>query len=329
MTTHQISSAVETYFFDESQVGTITVNDNFIVVQSLVYNCQIEVNKLFFASVLPHYFSENVASVACLCLIDAEKTGSYFRKYLPCHFMGFRLAYEHLSANHNFDNAKFFEMTTFIKRNPSIDIEEKLIWRKKQTNNFSILTAYPNDILEGFEILAPTPVFIKWGTTERELVKQQPKLIRRKKPLRFSHSIRIGNLVIDEKFDYQKHELRFDLTLPFQRDNCYYELKNAIRKMCMLEGNDDPMDTLWSHKISFGTEQGRLTFILNYEKSGEYRSGHKVAENTWDFKDPDTTNFILRIAETDPEKLKEIRKQEEKSRKDAEHTNAYRLEHGY
>jgi len=307
------------YFPQETEVSTISVSENIITVHTQSKQEDINSNNLLFISVM--VYSQDNKSMVCLCLIDK----SYIRKYLYAHFRGFRLAYNYLWQKYGFDSSRFYEISHLSKSaSLIIGVKEKLIWRNNQNENFSIVTETKDDTLEGFELLGPQPAFIAWRTEGRELKKKYPDLVYETKtePLQIVCPIRIGNIVIKEKFYYTKSSLSFALRLPFEGNNSFIVLESALRKVLR---SDKPLVKKFDgDSLVFTEERSRLTFMLSYSSL----VGSVESSSISFFTDPDTTYFTIEISKNVPRLTLEER-QAKKEERDSKHTYDYRVKNGY
>ncbi|WP_010256221.1 hypothetical protein [Myroides injenensis] len=135
--------------------------------------------------------------------------------------------------------------------------------------SYTIVNDCEKDYFKGFEILAPTPIFIPWSITKSELLKCHHTKIDNQY-LSITYPVRIGNLIINNLGTYIDNT-RPDVALRTYYAKCYkedgsdksfYELKNAIDKTV-----PDTLTASYTNNYivsSFKVDKDQVTIGLNY-----------------------------------------------------------------
>lgn len=151
--------------------------------------------------------------------------------YIPGDYVGTERLWMYLSELFNFDINIVY---THLK-----DKKNALhkLYRTTYTKNYNITSTNANDYLEGFEIQSPTPLFIPWNTTKKDLLKC-PYLESDSFYLHITYPVRIGNIIIDNLGTYI-NDVRSDVAPQNYYAKCFaidgsdqslYDLKNRIEQ---------------------------------------------------------------------------------------------------
>ncbi|EKB03501.1 hypothetical protein HMPREF9711_02828 [Myroides odoratimimus CCUG 3837] len=234
--------------------GIVRITDNKIIISNRSYESEDEI--ILIPKIEYIYLETSDYSEPSMFIYQDRQY------YIPGDYAGTEKLWLYLAEQFHFD----INLVTQHLNDKTNNIHK--LYRTTYKQNYKLTNTSHNDYLKGYEILAPTPIFVPWNTTKEKLLAHE-----------YIHSdgfyaettypVRIGNITVDNLGTYID-DVRSDVAptsyytkcfAPDGSDTSLYQLKEILEHDL---GSTATYTFYNEHHLFFYAESDHITFELNY-----------------------------------------------------------------